>query len=414
MVFGSLRIFEALMLLGLFAWPANWLNSILSTFSIPGQLPDFHLTSLVLTGSVLFRVILDGLIIYGAVQMLKLRSHAWAVASAILAILCLLSCSVLGLVLGIWAMVVLSRPEVQAAFRSHDPRPPTARGGGAWKWVLIILAILFVLVAGVVIWVGVEWYRQIDQSYHTQAADTGDLHQDLHLTYPLTADGTFSLEDQNGRITITGWDQNEVEVSAVKHGGSPAELEAVKVQVDAGASRVAIHTRHPDGERGFRWSWTRPWIRDQSHEVDYTIKVPQHARLADIDSVNGRIEIAGVGGDIKASTVNGQTRVTDAAGSLKLGTVNGRITAEFVRLAAGQEASFNSVNGAIEVTLPADADASVSASTVNGAITSDFPALEVKKEFPIGNHLNGRLGGGGARVHAEAVNGSIHFKTKSN
>jgi hypothetical protein len=229
----------------------------------------------------------------------------------------------------------------------------------------------------------------------------------------LTADGSFSLDNVNGPIMITGWDRPEVEVTAVKHGGSPAELGAVKVEAEAGANRVAIHTRIPDNERGGHWS--RAWGRhkNQDLEVDYTIQVPRHARLADIDSVNGRIEIAGVAGDITTSSVNGQTRVADAVGSLKLDTVNGRITAEFARLKAGQNASFDAVNGQIEVVLPADADATVSASTVNGRITSDCPGLTVKKEFPVGNDLDGQLGGGGARVHADAVNGTIRFQVKS-
>jgi DUF4097 and DUF4098 domain-containing protein YvlB len=228
-----------------------------------------------------------------------------------------------------------------------------------------------------------------------------DVHQDFSRSCPLTADGAFSLEDQNGRITLTGWDKPEVEIKAVKHGDSQTVLETVKIDVDASASRVVVHTRGPSDSVGSHW------------KVDYTIKVPRHAHLAKLDSVNGDINISGVGGDITASTVNGQTRVTDAAGGLKLDTVNGRIIAEFARLTPGQNSSLNAVNGTIEVILPPNADASVSASTVNGAIRSDFPALEVKKEFPVGNELNGTLGGGGARVHAEAVNGSIHFERRA-
>jgi len=278
--------------------------------------------------------------------------------------------------------------------------PSGGRGGGLWLVMTVVLLLGFILVA-VIAAVG---FSLLAQSLRP-AASTDDFHQDIHLTYPLTADGSFSLDNENGQIAITGWDKNEVEVKGVKQGGSRQAVEAVAIEVDSSANRVKIHTRYPTEINSFPWNWH--WFKEV--KVDYSIHVPQRAHLAQIDSVNGKIVIGGVSGDIKASTVNGQTEVADAAGSLKLDTVNGRITAEFARLGAGQNASFDAVNGQIEVTLPADAAASVSASTVNGGIKSDFPALEVKKEFPIGNDLHGTLGGGGAQVHADAVNGSIHF-----
>ncbi len=62
--------------------------------------------------------------------------------------------------------------------------------------------------------------------------------------------------------------------------------------------------------------------------------------------------------------------------------------------------------------MPEDADANFSVTTVNGNITSDFPSLQAKKEYPVGNNLNGSLGQGRASVKATAVNGTIRF-TKS-
>jgi len=58
---------------------------------------------------------------YGALQMLKLRSYGWSLAASILALIpCTSPCCVVGLPIGIWALVVLSRPEVKAALG----RPP--------------------------------------------------------------------------------------------------------------------------------------------------------------------------------------------------------------------------------------------------------------------------------------------------
>jgi hypothetical protein len=51
-------------------------------------------------------------------KMKRLESHGLAVTASILAMLpCTSPCCIIGLPLGIWALVVLSKPEVKSAFR---------------------------------------------------------------------------------------------------------------------------------------------------------------------------------------------------------------------------------------------------------------------------------------------------------
>jgi hypothetical protein len=60
---------------------------------------------------------LDGLMIYGALQMRALKSFGLAMTSAILVMLpCAGCCCLLGLPVGIWALVTLNKPEVKSAF----------------------------------------------------------------------------------------------------------------------------------------------------------------------------------------------------------------------------------------------------------------------------------------------------------
>ena len=68
------------------------------------------------------------LVILGAAKMLRLKSYGLAVATGILALLpCTLGFPV-GLVMGIWALVVLRRPEVQAAFAAGKKEEQTRSG----------------------------------------------------------------------------------------------------------------------------------------------------------------------------------------------------------------------------------------------------------------------------------------------
>ena len=240
---------------------------------------------------------------------------------------------------------------------------------------------------------------------------TDPFQEDFNQTLPLSANGQLRLDSVNGRVEIIGWDRSDAVIKALKHGKTQQSVEATKITVTASPDEIVIHTLQPPGETGFAaiWSWFENGGNNNA-TVDYAIQVPRHARLANISSVNGRVVIDDVGGDITASTVNGEMQVRDAAGSLKLSTVNGRIAAELVALGRDQSVSLNAVNGRIELTLPANADAEVSVNTVNGHITSEFPSLIVQKDFPIGQHLKNTLGKGGANVKAYTVNGSISIQ----
>lgn len=57
------------------------------------------------------------LILFAASKMKKLESHGLSIAGAIVAMIpCISPCCILGLPIGIWALVVLLKPEVKAAF----------------------------------------------------------------------------------------------------------------------------------------------------------------------------------------------------------------------------------------------------------------------------------------------------------
>lgn len=60
-----------------------------------------------------------GFILWAALQMKALRQWTLAVVASILAMIpCISPCCIIGLPIGIWALVVLLKPEVKAAFTS--------------------------------------------------------------------------------------------------------------------------------------------------------------------------------------------------------------------------------------------------------------------------------------------------------
>ena len=73
------------------------------------------------TGNIIQLVIVlvaSGVMFYGAMKMKNLQSFGLSMAAAIIAMVpCVQPCYCIGIPAGIWALIVLNKPEVKAAFR---------------------------------------------------------------------------------------------------------------------------------------------------------------------------------------------------------------------------------------------------------------------------------------------------------
>jgi hypothetical protein len=70
------------------------------------------------------------LMIIGALKMMRLESHRWAMTVSILALLPCSPAGVIGLVAGIWSLIVLNRPNVVAAFEAQQSALARGRQAG--------------------------------------------------------------------------------------------------------------------------------------------------------------------------------------------------------------------------------------------------------------------------------------------
>ena len=96
-------------------------------------------------------LVLSSIMLVAGLMMKRLAGYGLAIAGAILAIL-VTPGNLIGLPIGIWALVVLSRREVREAFGKGLPMPPLAmrqpsHGGGAWKVVAVIVAAVLLVLA---------------------------------------------------------------------------------------------------------------------------------------------------------------------------------------------------------------------------------------------------------------------------
>ena len=242
----------------------------------------------------------------------------------------------------------------------------------------------------------------IDDSQPSQ-----ELTEEFHQIYPLNATGRVSIENINGDVRISVWDQNTVKVDAVKRAYKRERLDEARVEVTSTADSVRIKTKYPEEN----WTFSDREARRSNGPatVEYSLTIPRKARIDSADLVNGSLEIEGAEGDVKAACVNGELKARGLTGEVKLSTVNGGVEASIVRLDEAKATSLNSVNGSIVLIIPANSNAQVRASTIHGGITNDF-GLRVNDGEYVGHDLSGQIGAGGPRIRLSNVNGSIAIK----
>jgi DUF4097 and DUF4098 domain-containing protein YvlB len=233
-------------------------------------------------------------------------------------------------------------------------------------------------------------------------AATGQVNE----SYLLNPDGRVRIENVNGSIEIRAWDGVGVKLEAIKKGRTQEIVDGIQILTESTPDQLAIKTELAQVKRG--------WFRRTTTEgqVSYTLHVPAGARIEKAASVNGDITLQGIQGEVRASTVNGSIRGGKLAGATDVNTVNGSINLDQRALPAGNHLKARTVNGSIEVRLPASTGGSLSASTVNGSIRSDIMPSNVTRQKR--NKLEARIGEGDSKILLSTVNGAIRILDSRN
>ena len=156
-----------------------------------------------------------------------------------------------------------------------------------------------------------------------------------------------------------------------------------------------------------------------------TISVPPDTNLS-LRTMNGAIHVEGVKGEIAVDTLNGAIELANVSGSVLANTLNGKMSVVMDAVDAGKALSFTSMNGTIDVTLPANFKSTLKMRTDHGAIYSDFDVqpgqggtITQKNDTPDGKFrvkvdrtLSGTINGGGAETTLKTYNGTIYLRKK--
>jgi len=201
------------------------------------------------------------------------------------------------------------------------------------------------------------------------------------------------LQGVSGEITITGISGvNSVMITAIKRVGSEStqdaeeHLQELEVNVQSLANEVFVETIQPQDTGGRRYV------------VDYTITLPKDLEIQ-LANVNGIVTLYSIDNDVTVNNVNGDVTLIAIVGSVLVNLVNGIIESE-VTLPLNGTIDLNTVNGNINLAIPANTSAGFSAAVTIGSIS--VSNLVLQNEVGTSTSLSGTLGNGQGTISLKA------------
>lgn len=254
--------------------------------------------------------------------------------------------------------------------------------------------------------------------------------QDAYRTgFQNTADNKIEILAGSNQVVIIGHDQNEIIIeSDFKGNGAAAAIEQSKPSPERAKGLKPLSASNAGNTNigltvdKSATTFTVLNISQAGLENKYIYRIPNKVKLeiADMSPMNPtNYDIRNFNGEINLNSLNSQLKLSGITGPVVGQTTNGSIEIIYSDLAPGKPNSLTSVNGFIDITLPANVKIDLKLNTVNGEAYTDF---EVKTDnsmqtapsiphFQMFN-LEGELNGGGAPFSISTVNGDVYLRKK--
>ncbi|MBI2511733.1 MAG: DUF4097 family beta strand repeat protein [Opitutae bacterium] len=188
--------------------------------------------------------------------------------------------------------------------------------------------------------------------------------------------GTLKVSLPWAEVHVTGTDGNDIVVT------STLEQKGKKDVAKDGFRRLDEDVSFEVIEKGnvatIVMSGDNLWA---AHGAEFHVQVPRNTSLILRTEAGGDVNVENIDGDIDINSMNGEVSLTDIGSSAVVNTMNGEVTANFRKVPA-KPVSITSMNGEIDLRLPADTKANLRMRTHNGTIRTNFPegVLQAKTE----------------------------------
>lgn len=251
---------------------------------------------------------------------------------------------------------------------------------------------------------------------HAQATRT------VTRTVELSPDGHLLLDTYKGRMDVSTWDRDAVQVEVQLEADEQELVDNTEVRFESSSRRLEISEEVSEENRSFLQRLFGSGGRKHPAAY-YTIRMPRTAqltidayssdiRVADLegdltlDTYSGDAEVQGLGGRISADTYSGDVRVENAGGAAEIDTYSGDAEISF-RVLTGSS-SFDSYSGDVTLYLPARAGFELVADLGRGGdLEADFPTDALRVDD---NEFRGIVGEGGPRLQFDTYSGDLRLR----
>jgi len=243
---------------------------------------------------------------------------------------------------------------------------------------------------------------------------------------PFPAEGLVKVVNISGLIDVTGWDENEVELTGDLGSGSELTFnvrgEQLLVEVNAdgggryrGPAPSSLRLRVPrsasldlaavsaditvDGSEG---------VNVRAESVSGDVDVRAATQRLDLSSVSGDVDFRGSSERSSVESVSGDLSIDGASGDLVVSVVSGDVELRGGDFRLGR---FESVSGSLDLTLGLENDGRLTVESMSGGVTVNFPRAQtgdfrvqtfsgdIRSDF--GSSQKASRGPGTRLVHAE-------------
>ena len=157
--------------------------------------------------------------------------------------------------------------------------------------------------------------------------------------------------------------------------------------------------------------------------LSLNLKIPQGVKLT-LSTVNGGdIVVDNIRGELEINNVNGSIKLTNISGSVSATSVNGDVITTFKEIDPNAPMAFSTLNGKVDVSMPATAKLNVKMKSDRGEIFTDFD-VDIQKtdekviktsgsgmyQLKKDDWVLGKVNGGGPEVMMKNMQGNIYLR----
>ena len=258
------------------------------------------------------------------------------------------------------------------------------------------------------------------------------------------AKGTVEISNVSGRINVTGWDKNEVDIkgtlgAAVERldflrDGNRVIIKVVLPKVSYKSDSAANLDIHVPATSTLDVTTVSADIansgvtgaqRLKSVSGDVTTQLAQND--VEVKTVSGDVRLTGQNSEIstRVNTVSGDISINGGAGNLDISTVSGDLHADMKTVgsmrmrstsgdaivsghwkAAGR-VDFETVSGDLKLSGPADGGMTIDLDSFSGDISTCFNAPVEKAKYGSSESLRTKIGAGSVQLRAKTLSGDV-------